>query len=201
MTGTKYPEQIVLVSGHIDSWDVGQGAMDDGAGAFIAWRSLSVLRALGFKPQRTIRSVLWTGEEMGLLGARQYVQQHYDEMTNIVIAMESDIGTFRPQGITFSGTNLTAQCVMQSIVQLMKSPPSMNATQLWLNNEGSDTFEFYNQGVPISSLSTENERYFWYHHTDADMIDVENSAYLDQCLALWTSVVYTLAALDQPLPR
>lgn len=74
ITGTERPEEIVLISGHLDSWDVGQGAMDDGAGAFIAWRTVSILKELGLKPRRTIRSVLWTGEEMGLIGAKSYVK-------------------------------------------------------------------------------------------------------------------------------
>lgn len=75
--GSKHPNEIVLVSGHLDSWDVGQGAMDDGAGAFISWRALSIVRRLGLKPKRTLRSVLWTGEEMGLIGAAAYTKVHH----------------------------------------------------------------------------------------------------------------------------
>ena len=74
ITGIHNPEQVVLVSGHMDSWDVGQGAMDDGGGMFISWRALSVVRRLNLKPKRTIRSVLWTGEELGLVGAASYVK-------------------------------------------------------------------------------------------------------------------------------
>lgn len=74
LVGSSKPEEVVIVSGHLDSWDVGQGAMDDGAGAFISWRALSVVKELGFKPKRTMRSVLWTAEEMGLLGAHEYAK-------------------------------------------------------------------------------------------------------------------------------
>ena len=74
LVGSKHPNQFVLVSGHLDSWDVGQGALDDGAGAFISWRALSIVKQLGLKPKRTLRSVLWKGEEMGLIGAAAYVK-------------------------------------------------------------------------------------------------------------------------------
>lgn len=74
LVGTRKPKEIVIVSGHLDSWDVTQGAMDDGAGAFISWRALSIVKKLGLKPKRTLRSVLWTGEEMGLIGAAAYTK-------------------------------------------------------------------------------------------------------------------------------
>lgn len=73
ITGAKFPNEVVMVSGHIDSWDVGQGAMDDGGGAFISWGALSVVRQLGLKPKRTMRSILWTAEEVGLIGAKSYL--------------------------------------------------------------------------------------------------------------------------------
>ena len=92
--------QVVLVSGHLDSWDVGQGAMDDGGGAFISWQALSVVRQLNLKPKRTMRMVLWTGEEEGLLGAQQYYNRHKANAGNFSLVMESDIGTFTPLGIT-----------------------------------------------------------------------------------------------------
>ncbi|XP_060143661.1 carboxypeptidase Q isoform X2 [Globicephala melas] len=76
IVGRKYPEQVVLVSGHLDSWDVGQGAMDDGGGAFISWEALSLIKDLGLRPKRTLRLVLWTAEEQGGIGALQYYQLH-----------------------------------------------------------------------------------------------------------------------------
>lgn len=74
--GTHFPNEIVLISGHLDSWDVGQGAMDDGGGAFISWQALSIIKALGLRPKRTIRTVLWTAEEFGMIGSAQYYQRH-----------------------------------------------------------------------------------------------------------------------------
>ena len=198
IVGSKYPKEVVLVSGHLDSWDVGQGAMDDGAGAFISWRALSVIRRLNLRPKRTMRSVLWTGEEMGLLGAKSYVQKHQREMSQFVLAMESDIGTFTPRGLTYSGTNRTAQCVMWEIMKLMAP---IDATQLRISPEGSDVQMFLTQGVPIASLDTANEKYFYFHHTEGDTMTVESAPDLDKCQALWTGVAYALASLEHPLPR
>ncbi|KAJ6224922.1 hypothetical protein RDWZM_003467 [Blomia tropicalis] len=195
--GSKYPNQVVLVSGHLDSWDVGQGAMDDGGGAFISWRALSVVKQLGLKPKRTLRSVLWTAEEFGLIGAYEYARRHKNEMKDFVLAMESDIGTFAPVGITYSGTNLTSQCVIHEIMKMMAP---INATRLSISTEGSDTEAFAENGVPITSLDTANEKYFYFHHSQGDTMTVENRDDLDKCLALWTSVSYALAALDLPIP-
>ncbi|KAH9420840.1 hypothetical protein DERP_001271 [Dermatophagoides pteronyssinus] len=196
--GEKYPNEIVLVSGHIDSWDVGQGASDDGAGAFISWRALSVIKKLGLRPKRTLRSVLWTGEEFGLIGVYDYIKKHRNELKDYVIAMESDIGTFTPRGITYSGKNSTSQCTLWEILQLMHP---INATTLTISTEGSDVQAFYENGVPISSLDTANDKYFYFHHTQGDTMTVEQPDDLDKCQALWTSVSYALAMLDDRLSR
>lgn len=112
--------------------------------------------------------------------------------------MESDIGTFTPRGLTYSGKNKTAQCAMWQVLNLMKP---INASRLILAAEGSDTMMFVNDKVPIVSLDNANENYFDFHHSEGDMMTVENSADLDRCLALWTSVSYVLASLDHLLPR
>lgn len=196
--GSVLPEKVVIVSGHLDSWDVGQGALDDGGGAFISWRSLTILKKLGLKPKQTIRSILWTAEEMGLVGAQRYVQDHAGQFNNVSLAMESDIGTFTPLGLSFSGKNLTSQCVMKHILQFLAP---INATRLQLNNEGSDVTLMIDYGVPISSLDNSNDKYFNYHHTEADTMTVLSSEDLDKCLTVWTVVSYVVASLDQQLPR
>ncbi|KAI4458368.1 protease family m28 plasma glutamate carboxypeptidase-related [Holotrichia oblita] len=183
--GVKNPEKVVLVSGHLDSWDVGTGAMDDGAGAFISWGALAMLSALNFKPRRTIRSVLWTGEEVGLVGAFAYAARHKQENQNFNLLMESDEGTFNPLGIEFGGSD-DAACIIQEIVNLLHP---INATNLRRSQYvGSDIMVWANEGIPSASLLNENEKYFWYHHSDADTMDVEDSAILDKCLAVWTTV-------------
>ncbi len=104
ITGREKPDEIIIVSGHIDSWDVGQGAMDDGGGAMAAWEAVRAMRNLGLRPRRTVRVVLWVNEENGLAGARGYERRHKDELDRHVLAIESDIGAFKPQGFSFMGS-------------------------------------------------------------------------------------------------
>ncbi|XP_054636646.1 carboxypeptidase Q-like isoform X5 [Dunckerocampus dactyliophorus] len=112
--GWQHPEQVVLLSGHLDSWDVGQGAMDDGGGAMISWEALSLIKDLGLRPRRTMRTVLWTGEEAGGVGAQQYFNRHKVNVSNIDMVMESDMGTFRPVALQFTGS-VAAQKVPASM--------------------------------------------------------------------------------------
>ena len=106
------------MSGHLDSWDVGQGAMDDGGGAFISWQALSIMRQLNLRAKRTIRAVLWTGEEVGLVGAQQYYEKHKKNISKFSLVMESDIGTFKPNGLRFTGKPEAF-----SIMEKVMSPP------------------------------------------------------------------------------
>lgn len=114
--GTELKDKIVIISGHIDSYDVGVGAVDDGAGLYLAWNSMVILKGLGLIPKRTLRFIGWTVEEYGLIGAKQYLQDYANETENINVAMESDIGVFTPLGLDFGGTRKGA-CVMHEIVQ------------------------------------------------------------------------------------
>lgn len=125
-------------------------------------------------------------------------QDHAHEMDQFSIAMESDIGTFAPRGLTFNGKNKTSQCILHEILSLMKP---INATKLVIDEEGSDTEMFIPYNVPITSLENASEDYFFFHHSQGDTMTVESRVELDKCQALWTSVAYALAALDQPLPR
>ncbi|XP_033215232.1 carboxypeptidase Q-like isoform X2 [Belonocnema kinseyi] len=116
LAGDRQPGKIVIVSGHVDSWDVGQGAMDDGGGAFISWSSLVLLKQLDLRPKRTIRAIMWTAEEMGIIGANQYIQSHEAEKRNLQFLLESDIGTFKPLGLEVSG-NDQVQCIVQRVLR------------------------------------------------------------------------------------
>ncbi|XP_054923259.2 carboxypeptidase Q-like isoform X1 [Dermacentor andersoni] len=199
ITGREKPREVVIVSGHIDSWDVGQGAMDDGGGAFISWRAVDVLHQLGLRPRRTVRSILWTAEEMGLIGAAQYFKDHGDEKKERVnIAMESDMGTFRPMGLGFSGHSERAKCVIAEVLSLFSD---INATELRTGADAPDLVQWISAGFPVASLTTDNGKYFYFHHTDGDTMTVHDPLILDLCTALWAGVAYVLADLQDSLPR
>ncbi|XP_075744365.1 carboxypeptidase Q-like [Rhipicephalus microplus] len=199
ITGWEKPREVVIISGHIDSWDVGQGAMDDGGGAFISWRALDVFRRLGLQPRRTVRSVLWTAEEVGIKGAEQYFADHADERKErINIAMESDTGTFKPKGLAFSGHSERAKCVIAEVLSLFSN---IDATELTIGADAPDLSLWIKAGFPVASLTTHNGRYFYFHHTDGDTMTVHDAKVLDLCTAMWAGVSYILADLHESLPR
>lgn len=195
--GSTHPEQVVIVSGHLDSWDVGQGAMDDGGGAFVSWSALSIIRALGLTPKRTVRLVMWTDEEDGGVGSLQYYQQHVNESANINIALESDEGVFTPYGIQFTGTD-KAKDMMKTIGGLLAA---INTTVVYDNGGGTDVDWWRKEGVPTGSIANHNEKYFWFHHSNGDTMDVMDSKAMDACAAMWTVYAYVLADMDEFLPR
>uniref|UniRef100_A0A1A7WS62 Carboxypeptidase Q n=1 Tax=Iconisemion striatum TaxID=60296 RepID=A0A1A7WS62_9TELE len=195
--GWQHPEQVVLLSGHLDSWDVGQGAMDDGGGAMISWEALSLIKDLGLRPRRTLRTVLWTAEEQGGVGAQQYFNLHKVNVSNFDLVMESDLGTFTPAGLQFTGSD-AAQKVMEEVVKLLAP---INTTKLEPNGEGTDISPWMQAGVPGASLHVADSRYFWFHHSEGDTMTVQNPRDMDLCSALWAVVAYVVADLQDMLPR
>uniref|UniRef100_V5I8M9 Carboxypeptidase Q n=1 Tax=Anoplophora glabripennis TaxID=217634 RepID=V5I8M9_ANOGL len=196
--GSDEPEKVVLVSGHLDSWDVGVGAMDDGGGAFISWYALAVLKSLGIRAKRTLRAVLWTSEELGLVGAYAYDRDHADELDNITFVMESDEGTFTPLGLEYNaGTR--GGCIIQEIMKLL-APINATQTEYSSSGVGSDISIWANI-IPGGSLLNANDRYFWYHHTEADTMDVMDPDNLDKATALFAVVSYVIADLSEEFPR
>ncbi|CAF1140969.1 unnamed protein product [Adineta steineri] len=195
--GSSLPNETVLVSGHLDSWDVGQGAMDDGGGAMISWTVLSLLHSLNIRAKRTIRCVLWSCEEFGGIGADQYFTAHENEVPSMSIVMESDLGVFHPYGLQFKGTN-ESQKIIQTISQQLIS---INATQVVPNGEGTDIDPWLQRGVPGASLFNDNRNYFAYHHSKGDTVNVLNSTDIDLAAAVWAVYAYAIADLDNLLPR
>ncbi|KAF9415323.1 hypothetical protein HW555_006986 [Spodoptera exigua] len=198
LKGSKHPEKLVIVSGHIDSWDVGQGAMDDGGGMFVSWAAPVILKRLNLTPKRTVRAIFWTAEELGLIGAHAYEEAHRNESHNINFVMESDEGTFAPLGLAVGGTPTTL-CIVAEILKLFKS---INASTLVEeDNPGSDITVFTSKGIPGASLHNDNGKYFWFHHTEADTMNVEDPDELDLGAAFWTAVAYIIADLSIDIPR
>ncbi|KAJ8726845.1 hypothetical protein PYW08_015242 [Mythimna loreyi] len=198
LKGHKDPEKLVIVSGHIDSWDVGQGAMDDGGGMFVSWAVPVILRRLNLTPKRTIRTIFWTAEELGLYGAQAYKKAHESESHNINYIMESDEGTFAPLGLVANGNSKT-RCIVAEVLKLFQS---INASTLVESDSpGSDISVFTGNGIPGASLYNDNAKYFWFHHTEGDTMNVETPENLDLGTALWTAVAYIIADLSIDMPR
>jgi len=180
------------------SWDVGQGAMDDGGGAFISQEALALLKFLDLKPRRTLRAVLWTAEEPGLIGVQEYVKQHEKDLDNFKAVFESDIGTFQPLGLDFAGS-FEAGCIVQEVLKLLAP---INATMFRAQSDvGSDIGYFIEKGVPGFSLNTKNSQYFWYHHSEGDTMTVQNPDEMDLCTAVWAVSSYVIADMSVVLPR
>jgi carboxypeptidase Q len=200
LKGHSKPEEVVIVSGHVDSWDVGQGAMDDGGGCFISIEALSLLKSLNLRPKRTLRAIMWTGEEIGLhyWGSMDYQRHHADEMKNIIAAFESDGGTFTPKGLDFAGSE-EAGCIVNEILKLL-APISATEYKMY-DYVSTDIYYMIAAGIPGLSLNNENDQYFWYHHTEADTMSMMDAEQLDKGTAVWAVASYIIADLSIPLPR
>jgi carboxypeptidase Q len=197
LRGSQRPDEVVVLGGHIDSWDVGQGAMDDAGGSVAAWEALRLISRLGVRPKRTIRVVLWTNEEIGLGGARAYRDAHRAELDNHVLAMESDNGVFRPYGLLFAGS-AEGLATMRQVARLLAR---IGADSVQLGEPQPDVGPLVALGVPGAALNVDPSRYFWYHHTDADTADKLDPREMALCVAAMAVVANTIANMDTTLPR
>jgi carboxypeptidase Q len=197
LRGREQPDEIIVIGGHIDSWDVGQGAMDDGGGSVAAWQAVHLLQRLGLRPRRTIRVVLWTNEENGLRGALAYRDRHRTEVDNHILAIESDAGVFKPLGFGFTGSD-AAYGIVQQIGTLLAR---IGADDIQRGGGGADIGPLMELGVPGMGLNVEGTRYFWYHHTDADTIDKLDAREFNECVAALAVLAYVAADLPDRLPR
>jgi carboxypeptidase Q len=197
--GRERPDEVVVMGGHIDSWDVGQGAVDDGGGSVAAWEALRLIHHSGLKPRRTIRVVLWTNEENGGRGALAYRDAHTAELPNHVLAIESDNGTFSPHGFRFSGTDAALNRAKQ-IEPLLRG---IGADQVSRESDSpeADIAPLVERGVPGMGLDVDRSRYFWFHHSEGDMLDKVDPAELGRCVAALAVMAYTVADLPESLPR
>jgi len=195
--GREKPDEVVVLGGHIDSWDVGQGAMDDGGGSVAAWEAVRLIKQLGLKPRRTIRVVLWTNEENGSRGALAYRDTHANELNKHVMAMESDNGVFKPLGYRISAPD-SAVTIARDIASLLSG---IGASSVAPGGSEADVEPLLERGVPVVDLAVEGTRYFWYHHSEADTIDKLNPRDVAECVALMAVMAYVVADMPGTLGR
>ena len=197
LKGSDKPEEFVVVSGHFDSWDVGQGAHDDGGGCIIAWEAVRLLKELGLRPRRTIRVVLYTNEENGLRGGTAYRDAHRGEIAKHILAIESDSGTYQPLGFGLAAAaSPQARANMQEIAKLLSG---IGADRIAANGGGADIGPLMREGVLGASLDVDSSHYFDIHHTPADTLDKIDPQNLALCVATMAVMAYTVADMPQSL--
>jgi carboxypeptidase Q len=199
LRGREKPDEVVVIGGHLDSWDVGAGASDDGGGVVATWEALRLIKSLGLRPRRTIRVVLWTNEENGIEGGKAYRDAHRAELARHVMAMESDGGTFQPTGFAFAGSDSAAALVREaaSLLGLVGA----TAVEHIPDSPDADIAPLVEEGVPGIGLQVDGTRYFWYHHSEGDTLDKLDPAELARCVAAMAVMAYVVADLPGGLPR
>lgn len=198
IVGSEKPEEIVLIGGHIDSWDVGQGAQDDGAGCVAAMEALNIIRKLGLKPKRTIRVVLWTNEENGLAGARSYAARHQKELH--VAGIESDSGGFKPEGLSIDMKDEDKQEIaLQQVTEVLSLLESIGATRAKKGFSGMDVGQLKTLGTACLGLKVDGRLYFNTHHTHADTVDKVRPKELTDCAITLAVAAYVFADMPNRL--
>jgi carboxypeptidase Q len=195
--GSERPDEVVLIGGHIDSWDVGQGANDDGGGCIIVWEAARLLKELGLRPRRTIRVVFYTNEENGLRGGNAYRDMHRAELSKHILAIEADSGVYRPQGFGLDAAALPqTRANLEEIVKLLGA---IGANRIAENGGGADISAIMQEGVVGANLNVNGSTYFDIHHSAADTLDKIDPKDLALCVATMAVVAYTVADMPQPL--
>src|SRR5881394_1040326 len=196
--GSEHPEQVIVVSGHLDSWDLGTGAIDDGAGVAVSMEAANLVQKLHLHPKRTIRVIAWMNEENGLAGGKTYAKDHEKEIANHFAAMETDGGAGHPLGINYA-TKKEAKTFFEPIAKTLQSS---GASILDLVEHcGADIEPLEKARVPAFSPIQDSRFYFNYHHTAADTLDKIVPKELAENSAVVAVVAYALANMERPLPR
>lgn len=198
LKGSKHPEQVVIVSGHLDSWDLGTGALDDAAGVAVAMETAQILQQLKLQPDRTIRVVAWMAEEIGIFGGRAYGKQHASEAGNHFAAIETDLGAGHAMGINVCCDESILQLLQPVATVLLSSGAGVLRTS---EDTGADIIPLRVAGVPTFSPIQDVSTYFDYHHTAADTLDKINPQLLRENAAVVATLAYALATIQTDLPR
>lgn len=194
--GRERPDEIVVVGGHLDSWDVGAGATDDGGGCVVTWEALRLMKKLNLRPRRTVRVVLFTNEENGGRGGQAYRDRHRQELDKHVMMLESDSGVFRPLGFALTG-NHEARETARAIATLLTG---IAADQITPGGGGADIGPSVQEAhMPAMSLDVDGGRYFLVHHTPADTIDKIDPVDMAKCAAAVAVMTYVIADLPHRL--
>ena len=184
--GTTYPDEVILIGGHLDSWDIGDGSHDDGAGVVHSMDLINLFTSIGYKPKRTIRVVLFMNEENGLRGSLKYKEIADKEGVNHIFAIESDAGGFRPLGFSFT-------CNDSNFLRLLEwkklfAPYFINV--FIKGGSGADISNLKKDNNVLSGLRPNSQRYFDYHHTEIDTFDAINKRELEMGSSAIASLVY-----------
>ncbi len=209
LRGREHPEQVVILGCHLDSWDVGQGAQDDGAGCVAAMEAGRLLASLPVAPRRSVRVVLYANEEYGLSGGKAYGQAHAAEVPNIVAALEADTGAGQPLGFRVdlrepgSGERdeAAAQRALEALAPHMALLAPLGAQDLQVSWSGADISPLVKQGVPGLGLEHDTAGYWPIHHTTADTLDKVDPELLRRNVAAMALMGWILAEMPEPLPR
>ncbi|MHB8216362.1 MAG: M20/M25/M40 family metallo-hydrolase [Candidatus Sulfotelmatobacter sp.] len=199
LKGSEHPEQTVVVSGHLDSWDLGTGAIDDGAGVVIAMETAEILQRLHLRPARTLRVIAWMDEETGGSGSKAYTAEYSTDFPHCVAAIESDSGAAHPLGFDVK----SAPAVIDALRPVQSVLQSIGASVLQPTTypPGADIATMSEAGVPAFGIMQDGRTYFNYHHTAADTLDKIVPSELRENAAAMAVLAYALTNMTASLPR
>lgn len=199
LTGSERPGEVVVIGGHIDSWDVGHGVMDCAAGIITTWEAVRMMKILGLQPRRTIRVVGWTNEENGVRGGLAYRDKVLNDgsFERHQLAYEVDFGVFEPYGFGFTGSD----AAMEMLEPVLALTEPVGVTELRSGSSGTvDITPLQREGMPIMGLDVDTSKYFWYHHTDADTMDKQDPEDIAKVIAATAVMMYVVADMEERLP-
>jgi hypothetical protein len=197
LEGREKPAEVVVIAAHLDSWDLGTGAIDDGAGVAMVMEALRLLKELGLRPRRTIRGVLYMNEENGLRGGKAYAEAHAAELPGHVAALEIDSGAGQPTGLSAT----VGPGGLERLADLVRLLGPLGADSVAAGGGGADIGPLQAAGVPLLGLRLDGTRYFDWHHSAADTLDKVDPRELALGAAAVAVVAYALAETPEPLPR